>query len=87
LDIFSFETKFYLGDITVIEQATPTVTEIEPVLKELENSNIVVLGRHGVVSVGEDFKEAFSLIELLEEQARVNLFIKRIAVSGERICL
>ena len=76
LDIFSFEAKFYLGDVKVVSQATPTVTEIEPVLKELENSNIVVLGRHGVVSTGKDFKEAFSLIELLEEQAKVNLMLK-----------
>ncbi len=85
LDIFSFEAKFYLGSIKVVPQDTPTVTEIEPVLRELENSNIVVLGRHGVVSVGRDFKETFSLIELLEEQAKVNLLIKRIAVSDKRI--
>ena len=84
LDIFSFEAKFYLGDVKVVPQDTPTVTNVEPVLEGLENSSIVVLGRHGVVSTGKDFKEAFSLIELLEEQARVNLFIKRIAVSGER---
>jgi len=76
LDIFSFEAKFYLGDIKVVPQETPTVTRIEPVLKELENSNIVVLKDHGVVSAGEDFKSAFSLIELLEEQARVNLVLK-----------
>ncbi len=83
LDVFSFEAKFYLGNIKAIPQDTPTVTDVEPVLKELENSNIVVLSQHGVVSVGADFKEAFSLIELLEEQAKVNLFIKRIAISGE----
>ena len=76
LDIFSFEAKFYLGDIKVVPQETPTVTQIEPVLKELENSNIVVLKDHGAVSVGEDFKSAFSLIELLEEQTRVNLVLK-----------
>ncbi|UCC94399.1 MAG: class II aldolase/adducin family protein [Candidatus Omnitrophota bacterium] len=76
LDIFSFEAKFYLGNITVIPQATPTVTDIEPVLGALENSNIVVLGAHGVVSIGRDFKEASSLIELLEEQAKVNLIVQ-----------
>ena len=87
LDIFSFEAKFYLGDVKVVSQATPTVTEIEPVLKELENSNIVVLGQHGVVSIGQDFKEAFSLIELLEEQAKINLILKsqsRTALAADR---
>jgi L-fuculose-phosphate aldolase len=76
LDIFSFETKFYLGNIKVIPQETPAVTEIEPVLEALDSSNIVVLKNHGVVSIGGDFKDAFSLIELLEEQAKVNLLIK-----------
>jgi len=76
LDSFSFETKFYLGKIRAITQETPTVTNIEPVLEALEDSNIVVLKNHGVVSVGGDFKQAFSLIELLEEQAKVNLLTK-----------
>ncbi len=76
LDVFSFEEKFYLGNIKVIPQDTPTVTDVEPVLEKLEASSIVVLGQHGVVAVGRDFKEAFSLIELLEEQAKVNLMLK-----------
>jgi L-fuculose-phosphate aldolase len=76
LDIYSFEAKFYLGDVAVILQETPTVTDVEPVLKALENTNIVVLKNHGVVAIGKDFKEAVSLIELLEEQARVGLTIK-----------
>lgn len=76
LDIFSFETKFYLGDIAVVAQDTPTVAEPGPVIRELENGNIVVLKKHGVVAIGGNFKETFSLIELLEEQAKVNLMLK-----------
>ncbi len=76
LDIFSFEAKLYLGDIIAIPQNTPTVTEVQPVLLALENSNIVVLKDHGVVSMGKDFLTSFSLIEMLEEQARVNLITK-----------
>jgi L-fuculose-phosphate aldolase len=76
LDIFSFEAQFYLGEVSVVPQETPTVTYIEPILKVLQDTNIVVLKNHGVVAVGATFKEAFSLIELLEEQARVNLLIK-----------
>lgn len=81
IDIFSFEAKFYLGDIKAISQETPAVTELAPVLEALENSNIIVLKNHGVVSMGSNFKEVFSLLELLEEQAKVNLLIKSSKVS------
>ena len=83
LDIFSFEAKFYLGDVKVIPQETPTVTDIKPVLEALENGNIVVLKNHGIISVGKNFKEAFSLIELLEEQAKVNITIRGSELSAK----
>jgi len=76
LEIFSFEAKFYLGTVPVVAQRTPTVTDTVPVLKALEGCNIVVLGNHGVVAMGKDFKEAFSLLELLEEQAKVSFTAK-----------
>ncbi|MDY6990464.1 MAG: class II aldolase/adducin family protein [Thermodesulfobacteriota bacterium] len=78
LDIFSFEAKFYLGNVGVIPQDSPTVTDTKPVVEALKGSQIVVLKDHGVVSVGKDFKEPFSLIELLEEQAKVNLTMRRL---------
>jgi len=76
LDIFSFEAKFYLGSIKVIPQDTPIVIDTAPILEALDTSNIVVLKNHGIISVGKKFKEAFSLIELLEEQAKVNILMK-----------
>lgn len=76
LEIFSFEGKFYLSNVAVIAQETPTVTDLDPVIKALENNNIVVLKNHGVISIGSDFKQAVSLIEMLEEQAKVNLLIR-----------
>jgi putative sterol carrier protein len=44
----------------------------------------VVLKNHGVVAIGKNFKEAVSLIELLEEQAKVNLMLKSSQISGQR---
>ena len=38
-----------------------------------------MLKNHGVVSIGSSFKETVSLIELLEEQAKVNLLTKSLA--------
>lgn len=86
LDIFSFEAKFYLGTINVINQETPTVTDIIPVVNALDTSSIVVLKNHGVVSIGKNFKEAFSLIELLEEQAKVNLLLQGRKSAPQEFC-
>ena len=85
LELFSFEAKFYLGKIPVIPQNTPTVTDTEEVIEALEVSNIVVLKDHGVVAMGKNFKEAFSLIELLEEQAKVNLLLRGSAIKSNQL--
>ena len=77
LDIFSFEAKFYLGKVKVIPQNTPTVVDTSPIIEALKSTNIVVLKDHGVISIGEDFKDAFGWIEILEEQSRINLLIEK----------
>jgi ribulose-5-phosphate 4-epimerase/fuculose-1-phosphate aldolase/putative sterol carrier protein len=82
LDIFSFEAKIYLGEPKSVPQDRPAVAEIAPVLSALENNNIVVLKDHGVVSMGNDFKEAFGYIEMLEEQAKVNLLLQSDRTPG-----
>lgn len=69
----SFEAELYLGEVPVVEQNSPTVMDVEPVVDALRKNKIVVLGRHGVVAIGKDLKEAFSLVEVLEEQAKVNI--------------
>ena len=43
---------------------------MEPVIKELKASNIVVLRNHGVVAMGKDLFYAFVLIQELEEQTK-----------------
>ncbi|MDD5259429.1 MAG: class II aldolase/adducin family protein [bacterium] len=76
LDIFGFESKLHFEKLPVIPQSTLTVTRIAPVLAALDTSNIAVLKNHGVVAMGEDFRSAFALIEMLEEQAKVNLLLR-----------
>jgi len=66
----TFETKLYLGSIPVVKQETPAVTKPEEVIEALKSGNLVVLKNHGVVSVGNDFKDALYLIETLEEAVR-----------------
>lgn len=67
----TLETKFYLGEIPVVKQKTPTVTRPEAVIAALKKAKLVVLKNHGVVSVGENFVSALTLIETLESAVRV----------------
>jgi L-fuculose-phosphate aldolase len=71
LKALTFETKFYLGEVPVIEQDTPTVTKPEAVIDALKTNNLVVLKNHGVISMGEKFEDALALVEALEEAVRV----------------
>src|SRR4030043_2342281 len=69
----TLEERVYLGKVSAITQQTPTITDLEPVHQALGNNDIVVIKDHGVVAIGEDFPYAFSLIELLEVNARLHL--------------
>lgn len=71
LKILTFETKLYLGNVPVVEQETPAVTKPELVIEALKSSNLVVLKNHGVVAMGENFRQAFDLIQALEEAVRI----------------
>jgi len=71
LKALTFETKFYLGEVSVIEQETPTVTKLQPVIDALRSNNIVVLKNHGVIAMGEKFEDVLALIEALEEAVKV----------------
>ncbi|MFA5338482.1 MAG: class II aldolase/adducin family protein [Candidatus Omnitrophota bacterium] len=71
LKALTFETKFYLGEVPIIEQDTPTVTKPEAVIDALKTNNLVVLKNHGVISMGEKFEDALALVEALEEAVRV----------------
>ncbi|MHB8154533.1 MAG: class II aldolase/adducin family protein [Candidatus Omnitrophota bacterium] len=70
LKAMSFETKFYLGDIPVIPQETPTVTAPEPVIAALKTNNLVVLKNHGTVAIADKFQDALSITEALEEAVK-----------------
>ncbi|MDP1853817.1 MAG: class II aldolase/adducin family protein [Candidatus Omnitrophota bacterium] len=82
LDIFSYEARLYLSNIPVIEQDGPVVTNVLPVLEALSLSNIVVLKKHGIISVGSNFKEAFSWAEALEEACKVNIALMASTVNS-----
>ncbi len=70
LKAMSFETKFYLGDIPIIPQETPTVTDPAPVIAALKSNNLVVLKNHGTVAIAEKFADALAITEALEEAVK-----------------
>ncbi len=71
LKALTFETKFYLGDVPVVPQETPTVTKPDLVIAALKGNNQVVLKNHGTVTIADKFSDGLSLIEALEEAIRV----------------
>ncbi len=71
IEFDTFETRLMLSDIPVIDQKTPTITDIAPVVEALKKSNIIVLKHHGVVAVGETLKDAFFLVQTLEEAVKM----------------
>jgi L-fuculose-phosphate aldolase len=70
LKALTFETKFYLGDVPVVAQETPTVTDPAAVISALKSNSLVVLKNHGTVAIGKKFEDALSLTEALEEAVR-----------------
>ena len=69
----SFEEKYTIGEVPVIPQETPTVTDPTRVVEELRLRPIVILQGHGTVAIGHDLKEAFLLTDLLEEAVHCQL--------------
>jgi L-fuculose-phosphate aldolase len=63
----SFEEKYTLGEVPIIQQETPTVTQPGQLVEELTYHPVVIVKGHGTVAIGKDFREAFLLTDLLEE--------------------
>ena len=75
IEFDTFETRLTFGDVPVVDQKTPTITDITPVIDALKKNNIVVLRHHGVVAIGETLKDAFFLAQTLEEASQM-AFVK-----------
>lgn len=71
LESITFENKLFLGQVPVVQQSTPSVTQPEKVIVALATNNIVVIKNHGIVCVGDEFASAFYLIEELEEAVKM----------------
>jgi L-fuculose-phosphate aldolase len=79
----SFEEKYTIGEVPIIFQDTPTVTEPEKVVTELKYHPVIIIKGHGTVAIGKDFEEAFLLTDLLEEAVQCQFFHERL--NGARL--
>jgi len=70
----SFEEKYTIGEVPIIPQDTPTVTQPEKVVEELRYHPVVIIKGHGTVATGKNFQEAFLLTDLLEEAVHCQFF-------------
>jgi len=80
-----FEAKIYLGEVRSVEQLTPSVTDLEPVLELLKTNNIAVLKNHGVLAMGKDLFDCFLLIQALEDAIKVDA-INRLYAQAQDAC-
>jgi ribulose-5-phosphate 4-epimerase/fuculose-1-phosphate aldolase len=76
----SFEEKYTIGEVPIIPQDTPTVTQPEPVVDELKYHPVVIIKGHGTVAIGKTFREAFLFTDLLEEAVRCQFFKEGVGV-------
>ncbi|MBE3519698.1 MAG: class II aldolase/adducin family protein [Firmicutes bacterium] len=60
-----------VGNLAVVEFATPGGDAVKKLNEGLSRSNIVLLKNHGVFSVGNTLPEAFARVEVLEEAAKM----------------
>ena len=74
LELDTFESRLTLGGTPpVLEQTTPVVTEMSPLLEAFKTANLVCLKNHGTVAVGDDLAEALALTDVAEEAARMTI--------------
>jgi L-fuculose-phosphate aldolase len=71
----SFEEKYTIGEVAIVRQETPTVTDPREVVENLKLSPVVIIQGHGTVAIGKDLQEAFLLTDLLEEAVQCQLLV------------
>ncbi len=79
----SFEEKYTIGEIPILAQDTPTVSEPEMVVEALKYRPVVILKGHGTVAIGKNFQEAFLLTDLLEEAVHCQYFKDGVLSRGQ----
>jgi L-fuculose-phosphate aldolase len=71
------EVVVTLGAIPTSKYATPTTDEVpESIKPHIKKSNAVMLARHGSLTIGNNLKSAFRILEKMEHCATIALYAK-----------
>lgn len=71
----SFEEKYTIGEVAIVRQETPTVTDPTELVEALRMTPVAIIGGHGTVAIGKDLQEAFLFTDLLEEAVQCRLLV------------
>ena len=71
------EVVVTLGDVPVAPYAAPSTEALPDSMRELiRRSDVVMLARHGSVTVGKDLSDAFKKLEKLEHNAQIMIYAR-----------
>lgn len=71
LKVLTFETRFYLKDVPVVEQKGLNVTRVDKLIRALRKNKIAVVKNHGIFSIADTFSQALDPVLILEEAVKV----------------
>ena len=71
LKVLTFETRFYLKEVPVVEQKGLNVTRVDLLIRALQKNKIAVVKNHGVFSIADTFSQALAPVLILEEAIKV----------------
>ncbi len=71
------ESKMLISDMPIVPYFRYGTKELaEAVEQNIQDTNVVLLEKHGLVTMGKDIYHAFHLAELVEETAMMNIYVK-----------
>lgn len=73
------ESVFSLGNVGQVGYATPTTEDVpQAVSQYADDYNVMILDRHGSLTVGKDLDQAYCRLEALEHTARITYLARQL---------
>ncbi|MBN1901879.1 class II aldolase/adducin family protein [Candidatus Sumerlaeota bacterium] len=73
------EVEIFVGEIPIVEYATPGTQELADSLKPfLSDFTAFLLANHGALTIGKDIEDAYFKLEIVEEYCRVLLYTRQL---------
>jgi L-fuculose-phosphate aldolase len=73
------EVEIFVGEIPIVEYATPGTQELADSIKPfLTDFTAFLLANHGALTIGKDIEDAYYKLEIVEEYCRVLLYTRQL---------